>query len=492
MAITGRDCCRRCDAELRRDRRRSGVLCDPCRRAGPDARRELPAGFYFQDRMVAALAEYDFQTVFRRIRAHTGWSQQTLAGLVGLDQSRISAVERGVSGLRDVALVARVATALWIPPALLGFGDHGTTVGDAGGQGRKLVSWVDRRDFVQHVAALTLGAAGVAGLDVDRLTALLPHADPTGTRHVGASDVAVIEQATAAFVSQDFATGAGPIRDLAVAQLRSVLPLLGAQMAPEVRPGLYLATARLATQAGWLSFEVNQHDAARRLWMIALDVAREADHPQGSDLIVFVLYDMALQAVDLGRPQEALRLVHLAHAATTGTHPVSANTTCFLASIQARAHAAQGETVSCDRALGQAIEHFSKIDPATSPPWGAHMGDAEISGRQGVAHYMVAAAERDPQAAARAVLLLRDAVGQLGPHYARPRAFYLTHLVGAHALAGDADTAVILGHQAVDEVTALSSPRTHHRLQILNTVLEPMHTTAGVAELRDRITAVTA
>jgi transcriptional regulator with XRE-family HTH domain len=38
------------------------------------------------------------------VRAITGWSQQTLAGLVGLDQTRISAIERGTRRLRDVAL----------------------------------------------------------------------------------------------------------------------------------------------------------------------------------------------------------------------------------------------------------------------------------------------------------------------------------------------------------------------------------------------------
>ncbi|MGQ0719245.1 MAG: helix-turn-helix domain-containing protein [Pseudonocardiales bacterium] len=133
-----------------------------------------------------------------RIRGSTGWSQQTLANLVGLDQSRISAIERGVGRLRDVALVTQVANALWIPPVLLGFSDPGTTVGQAGVDGRKRVSWMERRDFFQHVTALVVGVTGAAGLDIDRLTALLPHADPTGIRHVGASDVEVIEQATAA------------------------------------------------------------------------------------------------------------------------------------------------------------------------------------------------------------------------------------------------------------------------------------------------------
>ncbi len=183
MTPTGQGCCARCGTQLRRGRGLRGqVWCDPCRRAGPDPRRELPAGFYLQDPITAALIGYDFGTVFRRVRARTGWSQQTLADLVGLDQTRISAIERGVRRLRDVALVAQIATGLCIPPVLLGFGEPGTTVGQAGGDGRKWVSWMDRRDFVQQVAALALGVTGMAALDIDRLTALLPHADPTGDR----------------------------------------------------------------------------------------------------------------------------------------------------------------------------------------------------------------------------------------------------------------------------------------------------------------------
>ncbi|MGH3898552.1 MAG: helix-turn-helix domain-containing protein [Pseudonocardiaceae bacterium] len=481
--------CARCGAALRRRGAPQGQpWCDPCRRAGPDPRRELPAGFYCQDSIAAALIRYDFGTVFRRIRMTTGWSQQTLAEVVGLDQARISAIERGVRRLRDVALVAQVATALWIPPILLGFGDRGTTLGEAGGAGRKRVRWVDRRDFVQHVATLALGAIGAAALDIDRLTALLPHVDPTGARHVGASDVAVIEQATAAFSAQDFATGSGPVRDVAVAQLRAVLPLLGAQMTPEVRPRLYLATARLATQGGWMCFEVNQHEAARQLWMIALDVARNTDHPLGTDQTVFVLYDMAIQAVELGRPDEALRLVHLGHAAATGSHPVSAATTSCLTNIQARAHAAKGDAAACDQALGQAAEHFSGIDPAHNP-WANFLDDTMLTSYQGDAHYGLALVSRDPQAASRAVPLLRHTVNEFGDDYARPRALDLTSLAGAHAIAGDTDTAVRVGHQAVDAVTALSSPRTYDRLRILNAALEPLHTSAGVAELRDRLSA---
>lgn len=54
-------------------------------------------------------------------------------------------------------------------------------------------------------------------------------------------------------------------------------------------------------------------------------------------------------------------------------------------------------------------------------------------------------------------------------------------------LAGDVGTAVAVGHQAVDTVTGISSRRTYDRLRVLNSVLEPMHTSPGVAELRERL-----
>lgn len=227
--------------------------------------------------------------------------------------------------------------------------------------------------------------------------------------------------------------------------------------------------------------------------MIALDVARAADHPLSADHTVFVLYDMALQAVELGRPEEALRLAYLGHTAAVGSHPVSAATTSCLANIQARAYAAQNDTAGHDRALGQSVEHFNGINP-THVPWTDFLDETGFARFQGVAHYGLALAGRDPHVARRAVPLLRQAVDGFGPDYARPRALSLTDLAGAHAIAiaGDTDTAVSIGHQAIDAVTALHSPRAYDRLRVLNTALQPLHASAGVAELRDRLSATAA
>lgn len=254
---------------------------------------------------------------------------------------------------------------------------------------------------------------------------------------------------------------------------------------------LMVATGSLAMQAGWMNFECKQHEAARRLWMIGLDLARHADHSWGTDLTLYLLYDMAQQAVHLGRPKEALHLVRVGETAAVSPYPVSASTTGALASIQARAHAAEGDGAACDRALGQAEEHFAAIDPAIVPPWGGHISEAGMSGFHGVAHYTLALASRDTRVAGRAVSLLLHGVDSFGSAYARLRALYLPDLAGAHALAGDLDTAVSVGHQAIDAVTAVSSPRAYERLRTLHTVLEPLHASPGIVELRDRL-AITA
>jgi transcriptional regulator with XRE-family HTH domain len=84
---------------------------------------ELPWGEYVPRSWKTALGTYDFGTVFREVRAHTGWSQQTLGGLVDLTQAQISAIERGTTKLVHVRLVSSVARGLNIPGSLLGFPD---------------------------------------------------------------------------------------------------------------------------------------------------------------------------------------------------------------------------------------------------------------------------------------------------------------------------------------------------------------------------------
>lgn len=443
----------------------------------------LPPDFYDNQQVQAALGRYDFATVFRAIRAATGVTQRQLGELVGLEQGQVSKIECGARPLLDVRMVAQVATKCGIPPIKLGFGT--ATVGNGGVTGRK-GSWMDRRDFVAHVAAVALGGMAGAGLDIERLTSLLPADEPVSSRRVGAADVDAIEQTTVAFMRQDFAVGSGPSRDAAVAQLRSLLPLLSATVSDDLRPRLQVAIAELAMMAGYMSFEVRQHEAARRLWTVGLDVARGANSELGTDLAVYLLYDMTLQSVHIGNPDEALRLAQLGHAAAVG-HRISPATASCLVAAQARAHAARGDAAACERALGEAVDHCDAARSSASPRWVAHVGETGLVAYQGVAQYTLALSKGDHRAAGRAVDLLGDGIQRCGPAYARLRALYLPDLAGAHGLAGDVDTAVEVGHQAVDAISGVASPRAHDRLTLLRTALEPMRDKPGVADLRERL-----
>ncbi|MFN2496860.1 MAG: helix-turn-helix domain-containing protein [Pseudonocardiaceae bacterium] len=456
-----------------------GAFCDPCGRAGPDP---LPLEFYRPEPVQAALLGYDFGRFFRRVRGYKQWSQATLGDVLDLTQGRISAIEGGAA-LYDIRIIARMHQRLGIPAPLLGFGDRATVVGGVAA-GRK-GSWMERRDFVQHIATLALGAAGTTGLDIDRLVALLyPDTDATGTRRIGAADVAALEYATAGYERSYAAFGGGVAREAAVTQLRTVLPMLNQPMDDDLAPRLHIAAAHLALITAWTSFDMSHHDAARRFSTVGLEIAHSTEHPLATDLTSHLLFDLAQQALDLRRPDEAERLVQIGYTTGVGSPSVFPSTSTCLATNAAFAHAARGDRAQCERALGVAEEAFTRIDPAAATPWACVDGPVKIATWQGHAYYELARASGDQRSVARAVQLLRQVVDNPRP---MSRALYLPDLVGAHALAGDIGTAVTLGHQAVDTVTGMSSRRTYDRLRVLNGVLEPMRTSPGVAELRERL-----
>lgn len=124
MAESRRSYCPRCGARLRRGQP-FGSECDPCQRARWDRHPGLAWAGSVPQSWKAPLADYDFGPVFRELRAQTGWSQQTLGGVIELTQAHISAIERGAARLTHVRLVAGVAQGLHLPGHLLGFPDIG-------------------------------------------------------------------------------------------------------------------------------------------------------------------------------------------------------------------------------------------------------------------------------------------------------------------------------------------------------------------------------
>jgi transcriptional regulator with XRE-family HTH domain len=417
------------------------------------------------------------------------------AAAMRADVSEHQATRRSAPPAHDVMLPIVIDGRL----ALVPFDAHGLVAGGleelansgaAGSSALVASEWIQptgvtaafSSDLWQKLTEITLGGAQ-SDLDLDRLNRLIPCLDiDEPPRRVGAADVDAIEHTSDALRRCDFAYGGGLARAATIAQLRSVLRLRDVAATPAIRVRLNIAAADLAMLTAWCSYDVEQHDQARRLWTVALELCRHSAHPQAADLAVDILLDMAHQSLHLSRPDEALRLVGLGLAVENSSPAaISGATRSYLASVQSWSYAALGDASACEQALGRAEQHFSAVDPGKALPWAAHVDMAEFTAQQGHAWYLLSATRAD--AAARAVPLLTAATNAQGSDYARTRAVNLAGLAGSHARAGDIDAAVGIGRHALEEISRISSHRAYQRLHMLDDCLA-LHQTANVAELR--------
>jgi len=472
--------CGRCRAVLRRSN--DGELCGPCQRVAGTGEPALSVGFFERPDVVDALAGHDFGRFFRLARLDLAATQEQFGFLIGMVQSQICKIENGSARLRNLDTVRRIANTFGVPPDLLGFsGDVGTL---EAGDDTQAVSWLQRRDFVMGVAATALGAGPASPL-YDWLGEFAPQADGDPLSRLGAADVERIEATTAAFRDWDNRWGGGLSRAAIIGQLQWLVTTGKNAVASEaLRRRVWTATADLASLGAWVHYDVERHEQARRLWIIALDAAREAGN---SDLAGAILRQLAHQALHLGRPDEALRVVRLAYAATVEPgHQVPELALAETAAYEAWCHAAAGNTRPCRSALGRAEEHFAHSDGEPSSPWLEHLDEAELYALRG--HALHVLGTRVPEAADEAEPWLRRAIDGRGPEFARSRTLNLIALSATYFQRGDSiEEAISVGDQALTGVGALNSPRSWSRLRDLDAFTAPHSGAPGVADFRDRL-----
>lgn len=362
------------------------------------------------------------------------------------------------------------------PFVRLGFGDRAASTLEPGG-GTRAVSWVDRRDFISTVTALTLGvsSAGVPEWFVDLLPAV---AGNEPLRRVGLADVEYIEATTRAFRELDNLWGGGSSRAAVLAQLQwvSATSKTALCVSETVRARLLSAVADLANVAAFMSYDIERQGDARRLWLLGLDACREANNV---GLTGSTLRQLCHQALHLNRADEALRLIRLVHA--TMADPDFDATELALAETAAYegwSYAAAGKVQACHRSLGHAEEHFANTASEEIPPWLEHFDRAELTGLRGHAFHVLA--DHAPSAALGSQPLLREAIDARGPQYPRGRTLNLIALSATYFQLGqDIDEGVAIGHQALDGIATLTSPRALARLGSL------LSTTAAYADIDD-------
>ncbi|WP_433027862.1 transcriptional repressor NsdA [Streptomyces sp. CA-181903] len=238
-----------------------------------------------------------------------------------------------------------------------------------------------RRGFLGTSLALSAGSALI-----EPMQRWLVPTSPVGTAPPAGGDrsrrgrlskpeLDLLESTTKMFRAWDAQCGGGLRRKAVVGQLHEVTDLLQEPQADETSKRLFKVAAELAQLAGWMSYDVGLHPTAQKYFVLALHAAKEAgDRPLGS----YVLSSMSRQMIHLGRPEDALELIHLGQYGSreTATPRIQA----MLYAMEARAYATMGQPAKTKRAVGMAEDCFSDCAPADGDPdWIRFFSEAELN-----------------------------------------------------------------------------------------------------------------
>ncbi|WP_069162856.1 hypothetical protein [Nocardia altamirensis] len=179
-------------------------------------------------------------------------------------------------------------------------------------------------------------------------------------------DLAIVDQLDLIVGSlrrQDDDGGADALLLLIRTDLRRVVQLLQhSRYSDTVGRRLHSNAAELLRLAGWVSFDAGRHAKARRYWLAALRVAREAgDHALAANILGF----LSCQAKDIQHPREAVALAECARSEYRGASP---RVLAILDLRAAEAHATDGSTAGCRRAIDSAFTHLD-TSITIAPDW---------------------------------------------------------------------------------------------------------------------------
>jgi hypothetical protein len=195
---------------------------------------------------------------------------------------------------------------------------------------------------------------------------------------------------------------------------------------------------QVAAKAGWLSFDGDRHDDARRWWLEAAHWAKLADATDS--LGTCALANLSRQAFDQRRPREALDLAIAAQrsAGRAATPRLSS----MLNAREAMGHAGTGDATSAHAALRRARQHVETRHD-DDPRWLSFYGPADFA-----AHECLIALALADSAAAEEAARTAHALGD-------PVTYPRNHALGLIKLAD-----VLAQHHKVDESAAVATQAT--------------------------------
>jgi hypothetical protein len=326
-------------------------------------------------------------------------------------------------------------------------------------------------DINARFLALT-GAATIGALGDTVLASLSDRGQaPDSPARIGHVDVADLHHVIDGMERADHAAGGRTVvRSLAVSQLDWARETLrtASFLKPSARTAWMGAVARLGRLAGFMSVDARDHDEARRCFLIALQIAADAeDWPNRLN----VLSGMARQAVHLGDGGTALKISTLARAGEASASPT---TRAMMRVLEARAYGVLGRAGEAMSAVRQAEELFAHPHrrPEDDPPWLWFYDDAQLHGDTGHALFPLALAGVEVDAVRR----LRLAVEEHSTADTRGRTFSLIKLATLEVRQSPGSQAYRRAQEAITATAGLRSGRALDYLSDLRRVLRDTET----------------
>ncbi|MFF8954476.1 hypothetical protein [Streptomyces sp. NPDC014894] len=356
-----------------------------------------------------------------------------------------------------------------------------------------------RRGFLGSSLALAAGPALVEPMQRWLVpTPNTPAAPPPGhdpvalplPARLSGPELELLESTTSMFREWDAQCGGGLRRKAVVGQLHEVTDLLQEPHPEATRRRLFVCAAELAQLAGWMSYDVGLQPTAQKYFVLALHAAKEAgDKPLGS----YILSAMSRQMIHLGRPEDALELIHLAQYGSRDC--ATARTQAMLYAMEARAYANMGQPSKCKRAVRMAEDTFSDAgaDGEPDPDWIRFFSEAELNGENAHSYRDLAyVAGRSPTYASLAEPVMARAVELFRPDTVHQRSYAL-NLIGmatVHLLKREPEHATELASTALTVAKRVRSERVNTRLRkTVDTAARDFGDVAEVVRFTDLLTA---
>ncbi|MER5180084.1 hypothetical protein ABT009_17220 [Streptomyces sp. NPDC002896] len=352
-----------------------------------------------------------------------------------------------------------------------------------------------RRGFLGTSLALSAGPALVEPLQRWLVPApATPQGEPEGSsasrrgNRLSGPELDLLESTTVMFRQWDAQCGGGLRRKAVVGQLHEVTDLLQEPQPAATTKRLFKVAAELAELAGWMSYDVGLQPTAQKYFVLALHAAKEAgDKPFGS----LILSSMSRQMIHLGRPDDALELIHLAQYGSRDC--ASPRTQAMLYAMEARAYANMGQPGKCKRAVRMAEGTFAdalEFDEP-EPDWIRFFSEAELNAENAHSYRDLAyVAGRSPAYASLAEPHMAKAVELFGQDTEHQRSYAL-NLVGmatVHLLRREPEQSAVLAEKAMTIAKKVRSERVNTRIRkTVDTAVRDFGDVTEVVDLTEQL-----